>query len=242
MNRHLGVVGGGLVLLGVVGLVVGLSLIPDISNIARVSIGNIVGNNLGPAIGKVDTVFAVGGISVTVLVGGKVGSRVVISDSIAKVIDSRPIISSLLVVRGSMVDRLVSWGVDYRFVGRSMHNRLVGGGMYNRPVSRLVICWGSMVSRGMVISRGMMVSRGVDWLVSRSMSSRGIFLLIVGLVDLGGLSRGLAHNGGMVSSMGLVHRGVDSRGIAVLDGLMARLVGNGDSSKSRDGNKDLKGK
>ena len=66
--------------------------------------------------------------------------------------------------------------------------------------------------------------------------------LIVGLVDLRGLSRGLAHDGGVVSSMGLVHRGVDSGGIAVLDGLMARLVGNGDSSKSGDGNKDLKPK
>ena len=126
-------------------------------------------------------------------------------------VHSRSIIDRLLMVRRSMISRgvvnrgLVGRGMDYRFVGWSMHNRLVGGGMYNRPVSRLVICWGGMVSRGMVISWGMMVSGGVDWLVGRSVGSRGILLLIVGLVNLRGLSRGLAHNSGVISSMGLVH-------------------------------------
>ena len=86
----------------------------------------------------------------------------------------------------------------------------------------------------------MMVSRGVNWLVSRSMGSRGILLLIVGLVYLRGLSRGLAHNSGVISSMGLVHRGVDSGGIAMFDGLVAGLVSKGNSQEGRGSNKSLK--
>ena len=65
-------IGGRLVLLGVVRCIVGLSFIFDISNISGVSIIHIVGNNLGPAIGKVDTIFTIGGITITVLVGSKV--------------------------------------------------------------------------------------------------------------------------------------------------------------------------
>ena len=61
-----------LVLLRVVGLIVGLSFIFDVSNVAGVIISNIVGNNLGPAIREVDTVFTIGGITITVLVGSKV--------------------------------------------------------------------------------------------------------------------------------------------------------------------------
>ena len=41
----------------------GLTLILDIGNIARIGIQNIVGNNLGAAIRKSNTVFSVGGIS-----------------------------------------------------------------------------------------------------------------------------------------------------------------------------------
>ena len=59
-------------------------------------------------------------------------------------------------------------------------------------------------------------------------------------MDLRGLSRGLAHHSGVISSMWLVHRGVDSGGIAVLDGLVARLVSKGDSSKNGGGKEGLK--
>ena len=256
-------VGGRLVLFGMVGLVVGLSLVFDISNIAGVSIGNIVGNNLGPAIGKVDTVFTMGGISVTVLVGGEVGSRVVISNGISVVVDSGSLILGLLVVRRSMVSGLVSGsrgvvsgGMDRCLVDRGLVGRgvvdgcLVGGGMVHWLVSRGVVhgfvSRGSMVDRGRLVvsggsmvSGGGMVSRSMDGLVGRSMSSGSILLLVVGLVDLRGLSRGLAHDSSVVSSMGLVHRSVDSRGIAVLDGLMAGLVSTGDSHKGGDSDKSL---
>jgi len=68
--------------------VVCLSLVFDISNIARVTISNVVGHNLGATIREGDTVLAVGGITIPVLVLGKVGTRVVISNSIAILVDS----------------------------------------------------------------------------------------------------------------------------------------------------------
>ena len=77
MESLLSMIGGGLVrgrlvLLGMVGCIVGLSLILDISDIAGVVISNIVGNNLDPAIRKIDTVFTIGGVTITVLVSSKV--------------------------------------------------------------------------------------------------------------------------------------------------------------------------
>ena len=86
-----------------------------------------------------------------------------------------------------------------------MHNRLVSRGMNNGPVSRPMVGGGSMIGRGSMISGSSMVSRGMDWPEGRGMSSRGILFLIVSLVDLRGLSRGLAHHSGMVGTMGLVY-------------------------------------
>ena len=86
-----------------------------------------------------------------------------------------------------------------------MYDRLVSGGMNNRPVSRPMVRGSRMIGRGSVISGRSMVCRGMDWLMGRGMSSRGILLLIISLVDLRGLGRGLAHNSGMVGTMGLVH-------------------------------------
>ena len=62
--------------------IVCLTLILDISNIARVSIGNIVGDNLGAAVRKGNTVLAIGGVSITSLILTKVGTRVLISHSV----------------------------------------------------------------------------------------------------------------------------------------------------------------
>ena len=62
--------------------IVCLTLILDISNIARVSIGNIVGDNLGAAVRKGNTVLAVGGVAITSLILTKVGTRVLISHSV----------------------------------------------------------------------------------------------------------------------------------------------------------------
>ena len=56
------------------------------SNISRVGISNVVGDSLDATVGKGNTVLAVGGISVAVLIGGKVESGVVVVDSIVVVV------------------------------------------------------------------------------------------------------------------------------------------------------------
>ena len=87
--------------------VLGLTLVPDISDVARVSILNSVGDDLGAAIGKSNTVFTIGGITITSLVLAKVGSSVVILNSIGILVLGRLIVFGLLVsgavVRGSVV-------------------------------------------------------------------------------------------------------------------------------------------
>ena len=222
----------------------GLALIPDISNIARVSISHIIGDNLGAAIGKSNMVLAVGGVVVTGLVGAKVGARVVIVHSIGILVDSRTIIRGLMV--GS---RLV--GGSRSVVGRGMDGSLVGGGMDNRglvggavkrgrPVDRgRLVGRGRVVDGGRLVSGGSVVSGGVDGNVGRGVSSSGVLLLVVGLVHLIGLGRGLAHNLGVVGAVGLVHGGVDSGGIALLDGLMGGLVGGSKGQEGEDSNESL---
>ncbi len=84
-----GVVGSGLVGglgLGLVDGVLGLTLVPHISDVARVAIGDRVSDNLGAAVGKGNTVLAVGGIAVTVLILVEVGAGVVVLDSVLVVV------------------------------------------------------------------------------------------------------------------------------------------------------------
>ena len=64
----------------------GSTLVPHISNISRLGIKNAVGDNLGTTIGKGNTVFSIGGISIAVLISSKVSSAVSIIDSITVVI------------------------------------------------------------------------------------------------------------------------------------------------------------
>ena len=99
-----GVLGGGLVSLRGVGSVLGLSFVPHISNVAGVGISNRVGDNLGPAVGEVDAVLSVGGVTVTGLVLGKVGLGIVISDGVGVLVLGRLIVLGLGSV-GSRVDR-----------------------------------------------------------------------------------------------------------------------------------------
>jgi hypothetical protein len=80
-----------------------------------------------------------------------------------------------------------------------------------------------------------MVDRG-----NGSMGSSAVLLLIVGLVDLVGLGRGLAHHTGMVGGMRAVHRGGHSRSIALLDRLVAGLVSRGKSHEGSNGKDGLK--
>ena len=110
--------------------VVGLTLVPDISNIARVAIGNRVGHNLGATIGKNNTVFTRGGISVPLLVLSKVGSRVAVSHSVVVSIDCRDIgIGWLLVGWSRVVWGWPVWGI----VGSSQGKEAKGNdGLQNK--------------------------------------------------------------------------------------------------------------
>ena len=217
INNFLSVISG---LLGLIGSIVSLTLVSDISNIARVAIGNVVGHNLGTAIGKSHAVLAIGSITITVLVLGKASSRVIISNSIAVLVDSRAIISGLMVSR--------SWVGG--LVGRSRGS--------HRLVSR---SRGRVVDRsGLVVSRSGMVDRGMDRDVAGSMSSGNILLLIVVLVDLIRGGSGLGGHLGVVRAMGFVDGGSDGGGIAVFDALVAVLVGNSQSQESGESNESLK--
>merc|ERR1712142_1312986 len=77
--------------------IVGFTLVVYISHISRISIGSVVGHNLGAAIRKTNTVLSSGGIAIPVLICSKVGTRVVISNSITVVVDSWFIIGWLFV-------------------------------------------------------------------------------------------------------------------------------------------------
>ncbi len=197
-------------LLGLIGSIVGLTLVPDISDVSRVGIGNVVGHDLGAAIGKSHAVLTSGSITITVFVLGIVGARVVIKDSIAIVVDSGTIISGLSVVSGSgMVD---------------------GSGLVG---SRVVRSGSGVVGSGVVHG-------GVDGDVARGVSGGGVLLLVVVLVDLIGGGSGLGLNVAVVRAMRLVDGGGHGGGVAVLDALVAVLVGGSQSQKGGKGDESLK--
>merc|ERR1712055_847090 len=86
-------------------IIMSLTRVLYISNIATVGIIHLVGNSLSSAIRKGNRVGSGGGISIPVLSSLELGSRVVISYSIVEGIDSRLIIAWLFVGRSSMVGR-----------------------------------------------------------------------------------------------------------------------------------------
>ena len=255
INNFLSVISG---LLGLIGSIVSLTLVSDISNIARVAIGNVVGHNLGTAIGKSHAVLAIGSITITVLVLGKASSRVIISNSIAILVDSRAIISRLMVSSSGVSGLVGRSGVSHRLVSRSRgrvvdrgrlvdRSRVVDGSRLVVSGSRVVDGSGLVVSRGrvvdrsgLVVSRSGMVDRGMDRDVAGSMSSGNILLLIVVLVDLIRGGSGLGGHLGVVRAMGFVDGGSDGGGIAVFDALVAVLVGNSQSQESGESNESLK--
>jgi len=143
---------------GHIRIIVGLTLVCDISDVSGVGIPNGVFDNLGTTIGKSNTVFTRGSITITVFILRKAGTRVVISDSITILVDSGAIISRLMVSRcwvsglvsGSWVDNgglVDNWG---RCVDR-------GGLVDNRGG---VVDWGGFVGRGRVVDWGRFVGRG----------------------------------------------------------------------------------
>ena len=111
---------------------------------------------MGATIGKSYTIFSIGSITITGFILSKVGTRVVISNSISISVDSWAIISRLRVSwvnNGSMVD----WGmvnrdvVDRGVVDRSsmengsMVDSMMNRGMVNSMMSRCMM--NSMVER-----------------------------------------------------------------------------------------------
>ena len=134
-------------------IIFGFTRVLNIGNVSRVIISNIVGDGLGATIRKKDIVLAIGSISITSFIVSKVNTRVIISNSIGKVVVGRSFIG-----RCRFVDRC-------RSVSRGMVNRyMVNWGMVNRGMVNT-----SMVHRGMV-HRGMM-----NWgngMVYRCMSSK----------------------------------------------------------------------
>ena len=250
-----GLVGSGSgVLGGVVGLVVGLALVPHVSNVAGVGIVNAVGDNLSAAIRKSNTVLARGSVVVTVLVGGKVGARVVVGNGILVVVHRGSIVGGLVVgsrVGGGLVGR-GRMRVGSRLVGgrRGMvGSRLVGGsrGMVGSRLGvvgsglgvidrgRLVVGGGGVVGGGV----NTMVDGSVDGDVGGGMVGGTVLLLVVGLVHLIRGGSRLAHNLGGIATMGLVDGGVDGGGIAVLDALVGELVGRGHGHKGEEGEESL---
>jgi len=175
--------------------ILGFTLISDISNISRVLIPNIVGDNLGTTIGKIYTVFTRGSITITVLTLSKVGTRVVISDSITVLVESWAFISGLMVsllrvsglVGGS---RLVDWG------------RLVDRG---RVVNRSGLVGGSLVNNGSGVIYG---SRLVDWgrIVDGRVGGVGLRMSMVDGVTVDGVGESMvAMNVGVVTvNVGMV--------------------------------------
>jgi hypothetical protein len=254
--------GSSVVTLGLIGSIVGLTLVFDISDVSRVGIGNAVGHNLGAAIGKSHAVLASGSITITVLVLGKVGARVVISNSIAVSVDSGTIISGLGMVSGSVVSGLVSGsGVSDGLVSGSGVNDgsglvdgggLVvsggGGGVVDGSGlvvdgSGLVVSGGGVVDGSGVVDGGGMVGKvvlgGMDGDVGGGVDTGDVLLLVVVLVDLIGGGGGLGDDGGVVGAMRFVDGGGDGWGVTVLDALVAVLVGQSQSQEGGESDESL---
>ena len=98
-------------LVGWGGLVLGVlsnTLIPDVSDVARVTVSNVVGHNLGATVGEGNAVLSSSGVSIPLLILAKVGSRVRVSDSVLVSVDGWGISVSW---GGSVVGwGTISWG------------------------------------------------------------------------------------------------------------------------------------
>ena len=104
VSRSRGVVGRLMSLVaGLILVVVGLTLVPDIGDVAGVAVIDLVGDDLGPAVGEGNAVLAVGGIAIPSLVLAEVGARVAVLNTVLEVVGSGLIISGLLVGRGGLV-------------------------------------------------------------------------------------------------------------------------------------------
>ena len=113
-----------------------------------------------------------------------------------------------------------------------------------------MVHWGSMVDKGSVVDRGMVGKGGgvVDGSVGHGLVGVGrdggnvaglVLFLVVVLVDLAGLGRGLAVDGGGVGTVGLGDGGGHGGGVAELDSLVVDLVGGGQGQDGEDSDEGL---
>ena len=186
-------------LLGLIGSIVGLTFVFDISNIPRVSITDRVGDDLGTAIGKSHAVLSRGSITITVLILSKVGARVVISDSITILVDSRAIINRLRV--SGLVGRC--WVNNSGFVD-------YGSRLVDRGRGRFVD-WGRFVSGSWVVDRGRFVNG--SWVVDGSMVDGS---MVDGSMMDGGMMDGVSKS--MVDGVGSMREGMVGNGFVGMEG------------------------
>ena len=155
VDRSWGMVGWGFVD-WFVGIVTWSAFVCYFNNVARIAIGSVVFDYLGTAIGKSNTVFTIGRVTITSFISSEVDSRIIVSNSVFVLVFSWYISVSWFFVGWGMVSwsgvvcwsRLVvhwSWFVNWGWV------------VY---WSRLVIGRGSMVAWGM--SNSVAVSIGVS--------------------------------------------------------------------------------
>ena len=209
----------------------------DISDISTISIIDGIGDNLGATIGKIYTVFTIGSITITVFIGSKVSSRVIVGNSIAILVDSWSVISrfwmiwSWLVVGWSWVNNWLmnNWGYIRSWL---VDNWSMVWGWF-------VVYWGWVVWCSMVDWSMMSISWGMDWSMSWSMDCSTIFFLGIRVVDILWCSMGLAGDNGMIRSMGPMDSMAYRWSVTMLDDLVAALVGQGNSQKGGKGNEYL---
>ena len=84
-----------------------------------------------------------------------------------------------------------------------------------------------------------MADSGVNRLGSRGMVGGSVLLLVIGLVNLVGLGRGLAHNLSMGRGVGAEHSGANRGGVSLLDRLVADLVGSSHGKEGEGGEEEL---
>ena len=196
--------------------VLGNTFVFNVSDITVISVSG-VGNNLGTAIGKSNTVFTSDNITVTVFIGGKVSLGVVILNSITILVNSWAIIG-WFVIRSWLV---VSWG----WVGN--------GFVYN---------WGYIWS--WFVNNWCMVR---SWFVNRSwVVNWGWFMVNWGWVvwswvtiyrSMVGWSMNNSRSG--VGSMWFMDSMSYGRSMSMLDMLMTTLVSQSHSQKTGKCNKYL---
>ena len=225
----------------------------DVGNISTISISYVVGDNLGTTIGKVDTVFTVGGISVTGFVGLEVGVSIIIMDSISVLVYSWSFfIDWSLAISWSW--GVVSWGM-YNWLVYNWYNWgdvwswlvYYWGDIWSWSMNwGWVVYWSWLVNWGWVVYWSWFVYWGwvvwgwlVYWDMSWGMYSSAVFFSSVWVVYVLWGGMGLARDSSVVSSMGLVYSYFDSWGIAVLYDLVTALVSQSNSQKSRDSDESL---